>query len=101
MTQTLTPAIPVESSRLVLHHISWEMYEKLLEIFAEHPKLRMTYYKETLELMKPLSDRERYSWTLGRLLVVLSEELGSVTDKSGYKVALARFFIRPAADDLE
>lgn len=76
MTQTLTPATPVEGSRLVLHHISWEMYEKLLEIFAEHPKLRMIYYKGTLELMTPLSDHERYSWTLGRLVVVLSEEVG-------------------------
>jgi len=76
MTQTLTPATPVEGSRLVLHNISWEMYEKLLEIFAEHPKLRMIYYKGTLELMTPLSDHERYSWTLGRLVVVLSEELG-------------------------
>lgn len=76
MTQTITPATPVEGSQLVLHHISWETYEKLLEIFAEHPKLRMTYYKGSLELMTPLSDHERYSWTLGRLLVVLSEELG-------------------------
>lgn len=76
MTQTLTPATPVEGSRLVLHHISWEMYEKLLEIFALHPKLRMIYYKGTLELMTPLSDHETYSWTLGRLLIVLSEELG-------------------------
>lgn len=46
MAQTLTPATPVEGSRLVLHHISWEMYEKLLEIFALHPKLRITYYGE-------------------------------------------------------
>lgn len=77
MTQTITaPTPPVEGSRLVLHHISWEMYEKLLEIFALHPKLRITYYKGTLELITPLSDHERYSWTLGRLLVVLSEELG-------------------------
>ena len=52
------------------------MYEKLLEIFALHPKLRMIYYNGTLELMTPLSDHETYSWTLGRLLIVLSEELG-------------------------
>lgn len=77
MTQTLTPTIPpFEGSHLVLHGISWEMYEKLLEIFAEHPKLRMTYYKGTLELMTPLPEHERYSWTLARLIVVLSEELG-------------------------
>jgi Uma2 family endonuclease len=77
MTQTLTPTIPpFEGSHLVLHGITWEMYEKLLEIFAEHPKLRMTYYKGTLELMTPLPEHERYSWTLARLIIVLSEELG-------------------------
>ncbi len=77
MTQTLTPIIPpVEGSYLVLYDISWEMYEKLLDIFAEHPKLRMTYYQGTLELMTPLPEHETYSWTLARLIVILSEELG-------------------------
>ena len=76
MTQTLTPTTPVAGSHLVLHNISWEMYEKLLEVFAEHPALRMTYYKGTLELMTPLPEHERYSWTFGRLVTVLTEELG-------------------------
>jgi len=77
MTQTLTSAIEeIAGSHLVLNDISWETYEKLLDLFAEHPKLRMTYYKGTLELMTPLSDHERFSWTIGRLVAVLSEELG-------------------------
>lgn len=73
----LTSAIEeIAGSYLVLYDISWETYEKLLEVFAEHPKLRMTYYQGTLELMTPLSDHETYSWNLGRLIAVLSEELG-------------------------
>lgn len=77
MTQTLTSAIEeIAGSHLVLNDISWETYEKLLDLFAEHPKLRMTYYKGTLELMTPLSDHQRFSWTIGRLVAVLSEELG-------------------------
>lgn len=60
---------PIEGSQLVLHGISWEIYEKLLEVFAEQPTPRMTYYKGTLE-------HETYSWTLGRLVVALSEEMG-------------------------
>jgi Uma2 family endonuclease len=52
------------------------MYEKLLEVFAEQPTPRMTYYKGTLELMTPLPEHETYSWTLSRLVVALSEELG-------------------------
>jgi Uma2 family endonuclease len=63
-------------SHLVLHDISWETYEHLLEIFAERSTPRMTYYQGTLELIVPLPEHERYSWTLGRLIVALSEELG-------------------------
>ena len=77
MAQILTPAtLPTTDSPLVLYDISWEMYEKLLDVFAEHPGLRMTYYKGTLELMTPLPEHETYGWTLGRLVAALSEELG-------------------------
>jgi Uma2 family endonuclease len=73
MPHTLTPTT---GSHLVLHDISWEIYEQLLELFAEYPALRMTYHKGTLELMTPLPEHETYGWTLGRLVAALSEELG-------------------------
>ncbi|NJM71395.1 MAG: Uma2 family endonuclease [Scytonema sp. RU_4_4] len=77
MTQTLTPTTPpIEGSHLVLYNVSWEMYEQLLEVFAQRPTPRMTYYKETLELMTPLPEHERYGWTFGRLITILCEELG-------------------------
>lgn len=77
MTQTLSEPTPsTTSSQLVLNDISWETYERLLEVFAEHPMLRMTYCKGTLELMTPLPEHETYSWNLARLVVALSEELG-------------------------
>ncbi|MGB3405326.1 MAG: Uma2 family endonuclease [Microcoleaceae cyanobacterium] len=72
------PSPPQNSigSQLILYDVSWETYEKLLEIFAERSTPRLTYYQETLELMTPLPEHETYSWTLGRLVVILSEELG-------------------------
>lgn len=77
MTQTLTSATPpITGSHLVLYGVTWENYENLLEIFAEHTALRMTYYKGTLELITPLLEHETYSWNLSRLVVGLSEELG-------------------------
>ncbi len=75
MTQITLATPPAASSYIVLHDISWEMYDQMLELLAEHP-LRMTYYQGTLELMTPLPEHQRYSWTFGRLLVILSEELG-------------------------
>ncbi|NJK68505.1 MAG: Uma2 family endonuclease [Microcoleus sp. SU_5_3] len=77
MVQTLTYSKEeLAGSHLVLHDISWETYEHLLEIFAERSTPRMTYYQGTLELMVPLPEHERYSWTLGRLIAALSEEIG-------------------------
>ena len=77
MLQTLTDTKEeLAGSHLVLHDISWETYEQLLEIFAERSTPRMTYYQGTLELIVPLPEHERYSWTLGRLIVALSEEIG-------------------------
>ncbi|MEG4441941.1 Uma2 family endonuclease [Microcoleus sp. AT9_B5] len=77
MVQTLAYSQEeLAGSHLVLHDISWETYEQLLEIFAERSTPRMTYYQGTLELIVPLPEHETYSWTLGRLIVALSEELG-------------------------
>ena len=77
MVQTLAYSKEeLAGSHLILHDISWETYEQLLEIFAERSTPRMTYYQGTLELMVPLPEHERYSWTLGRLIVALSEEIG-------------------------
>ena len=77
MAQALTaPTPPIEGFPFVLYDVSWETYEKLLEAFAEHPRLRITYYQGTLELMTPLPEHETYSWTLGRLITVLTDELG-------------------------
>jgi Uma2 family endonuclease len=77
MTQTLAVATaPPEGSRIVLYNVSWDTYEQLLAAFAEHPKLRMNYYQGTLELMTPLPEHETYAWNFGRLITVLTEEMG-------------------------
>lgn len=76
MTQTLISLPPTPTSQLILHDVSWEMYEKLLDIFTEYPQIRLNYYQGTLELMTPSPEHETYSWNLGRLITILSEELG-------------------------
>ncbi|MDJ0732523.1 MAG: Uma2 family endonuclease [Nostocaceae cyanobacterium] len=77
MTQTLAvTTAPPGGSRIVLYDVSWDTYEKLLEAFAEHPKLRINYYQGTLELMTPLPEHETYAWIFGRLITVITEEMG-------------------------
>ncbi|WP_206815266.1 Uma2 family endonuclease [Chroococcus sp. FPU101] len=65
----------VNADRILLNDVSWETYEKLREIFADYSSIRLNYYKGLLELMTPLLGHEIYSWTLGRLVTILSEEL--------------------------
>ncbi|MDY6941160.1 MAG: Uma2 family endonuclease [Cyanobacteriota bacterium] len=77
MTQTIAPiATPQTNYPLVLHDISWDTYEQLLEIFADKPALHLTYYHGTLELALSQPEQERYGWILARLTIILSEELG-------------------------
>jgi len=63
-------------NHLVLHDISWETYEQLLEIFSDRSIPRITYYRGTLELIRPETERQVYSWNLGQLVVELTAALG-------------------------
>lgn len=73
--QSVSLSSSTNPDRILLNDVSWETYEKLREIFADYPSLRLTYYKGLLELMTPLPEHESYSWNLGRLVTILSEEL--------------------------
>ena len=61
--------------RLLLHDISWEQYEKLLELFGnDHPSLRLTYLEGALEIMATSPEHERQKKVLGRLLEMWAVE---------------------------
>ena len=63
-------------NHLVLRDISWETYEKLLEIFSDRSIPRITFYRGTLELIVPGTERQVYSWNLGQLVVELTAAMG-------------------------
>lgn len=60
---------------LRLSCVDWRTYSKLLHIFAERPGVRLTYDRGELEIMSPLFEHEYDGGFLGRLVVVLTEEL--------------------------
>jgi Uma2 family endonuclease len=54
---------------VVLHGVSWEQYEGLLELLADdHPSLRLTYLEGSLEIMTTSPEHERLKKLIARLL---------------------------------
>jgi Uma2 family endonuclease len=50
-----------DGATLVVHQVSWEDYELLLDELAERPHLRVTYDCGTLEIVSPLPEHEQYA----------------------------------------
>lgn len=44
--------------RVLLHEVSWQEFELILDELGEHRSARITYDNETLEIMTPLPERE-------------------------------------------
>lgn len=62
--------------RLLLRDVDWPTYTRLLRAFDERPAVRLTYDRGTLEIMTLTHEHESDNRFLGRLVVVLTEELG-------------------------
>jgi Uma2 family endonuclease len=72
------PAIstPLPGRLLRLSNVGWQMYTRLLRIFAERPGIRLTYDRGELEIMAPLYAHDGEGWFINRLIIALAEELG-------------------------
>src|SRR5438132_8079316 len=74
---------------LRLSGIDWQTYSRLLRVFAERPAIRLTYDQGELEIMSPLLKHDDDARFLGRLVLVLTEELG-LPAKAGGSTTLRR-----------
>ncbi len=55
--------------RVVLHNVSWETYERLLEALGDdHPSLRLTYLEGLLEVMATSPRHEQIKKMIARLI---------------------------------
>jgi Uma2 family endonuclease len=61
--------------RLLLHNISWQEFESILEELGEHRGARMAYDRGMLEIMTPLPEHEDDKEIIGDLVKALLEEL--------------------------
>lgn len=71
----LNQLIVPPGNKVQLQNVSWEMYESILEELGEGYAIRLTYYKETLEIRMPLPKHEKAKSLIGYLINVLLEEL--------------------------
>ncbi|MEG4805521.1 Uma2 family endonuclease [Microcoleus sp. ARI1-B5] len=85
----LSQLIIPPGNKIKLQNVSWEMYSSILDELGEGYALRLTYYKETLEIRMPLPKHEKAKSLIGYFVNVLLEELnidcdvlGSTTFKS-------------------
>jgi Uma2 family endonuclease len=61
--------------RVLLHDVSWQEFEAILEEFGEHRASRIAYSKGTLEIRMPLPEHEVNKEIIGDLVKILLEEL--------------------------
>jgi Uma2 family endonuclease len=102
-TETISKVEPAHDSsevgelRFVIHNVSWEKYESLLEIFGDDGP-RMNYSDGSLELMSPLIPHERPKRLIGYMIEGLTDELDirrNALGSSTYKRQLAKKGLEP------
>lgn len=67
---------PVSGTRLRLSYVPWQMYTRLLRVFEERPRVRLTYDRGELEIMSPILEHDDDGQFLGRLVWIMTEEIG-------------------------
>jgi Uma2 family endonuclease len=82
------------ADRVLLHHISWEQFERILEDLGEHRAARIAYDNGTLEIMTPLPEHEYFKEVMGDAVKDVADELdidyasyGSTTWRKRIKMA--------------
>ncbi|MFN6479106.1 Uma2 family endonuclease [Nostoc sp. DedQUE07] len=61
--------------RVILHDVSWQEFEAILEELGDHRTTRLAYSQGTLEMRMPLPKHEKAKIIIGDLVKILLEEL--------------------------
>jgi Uma2 family endonuclease len=67
---------PMDDGVVVLSGVTWDDYERLLEIRGERGSPRYSYVEGTLEIMSPSQDHEKLKSLIGRLVEAYCLERG-------------------------
>ncbi|WP_343217821.1 Uma2 family endonuclease [Halotia branconii] len=76
---TITPA----EQRVILHNISWETFNTILQELGENRSERLAYNEGYLEIMTPLGEHENTNRFIDDLMRILADELNLNLKKFG------------------
>ncbi|WGV24952.1 Uma2 family endonuclease [Halotia branconii CENA392] len=79
MVMTITPA----EQRVILHNISWETFNTILQELGENRSERLAYNEGYLEIMTPLGEHENTNRFIDDLMRILADELNLNLKKFG------------------
>jgi Uma2 family endonuclease len=65
---------PAADQRVLLYNISWQDYQTIGRVLQNRPNVRLTYDRESLEIMTTSPEHEVYKKRLGRFFETLAEE---------------------------
>lgn len=84
---TATPPPPAPgrtAGRSVLTpNVEWRQYLRLLQVFAEHPRVRLTYDRGVLEIMSPILQHDDDGDILGDFVKTLAREFRLTLHRGG------------------
>lgn len=72
-----------EGATLILQHVGWDEYERLLEQLAHRPDLRVSYDRGRLEVMTPLAEHEAYVRLIDDLVRAIADKRRLLLEKRG------------------
>ncbi len=76
MSSITSPPAEVREQRVVLNHISWETYERLLADHIDASSPRFTYDQGVLEIMTLSSRHEEFTEAMAAIAELVAEERG-------------------------
>lgn len=68
---------------LILHEVSWDEYERLLENLVDRPNVRVSYDRGRLEVMTPLPKHEAYTRFIDAVVRVFAEKDNRTVESYG------------------
>jgi Uma2 family endonuclease len=76
MSTVITPPLEVRDQRVVLNHVSWETYERLLADHVDAKSPRFTYDQGVLEIITLSSRHEGFTEVMAAIVELVAEERG-------------------------